>query len=247
MKACILPLVGFALVVPSHVLAQTYDQPGGLQAGGLAPPPAVGSEPFSGSKSETEQDLDRAEREDSGRGLEFLWLQAEGGGSYLGLGTASSDNLLAPGAVQETGFGYVFGGAVGVRLLFATLGTRFRYGRFEDHDLWTLGGELGLRIPLGVLEPHASIGAGYAALLFADSADVPESVRVSGLDVRLLGGLDVFISKVVSVGGTVSGDVLFLSRGTVSAPGSPHAVVYSSEGSSVGLGLTVSAQVGLHF
>src|SRR4051794_22132008 len=48
---------------------------GGIQAGGLTPPPPVADTPASAQpKPSTEQNLDEAKKKDSGRGLEWLWL-----------------------------------------------------------------------------------------------------------------------------------------------------------------------------
>ena len=47
-----------------------------LQAGGLKPPEAVQSDSNGTAPSQTEATLDRADKEDSGRGLSFVWLKA---------------------------------------------------------------------------------------------------------------------------------------------------------------------------
>jgi len=39
------------------------------------------------------------------------------------------------------------GGGLGARLLYLTIGPRFHFAKFKDLGLWTLGGEVGLRIP----------------------------------------------------------------------------------------------------
>src|SRR4051794_14604786 len=53
-----------------------------LQSGGLTPPPSSPAAPNPG-ESETYRQLERAEREDAGRGLEFVWLGVEAGYEYL--------------------------------------------------------------------------------------------------------------------------------------------------------------------
>src|SRR5262245_59189719 len=53
-----------------------------LTTGGLTPPPTMES---TSGENETLYTLERAEREDSGRGLEFVWLEAEAGYEYLSL------------------------------------------------------------------------------------------------------------------------------------------------------------------
>ena len=46
--------------------------------------------------------LDKAEKEDAGRGLEFFWLNGEFGVEHLGLQTFSSDKLIDVDAVDTT-------------------------------------------------------------------------------------------------------------------------------------------------
>ena len=56
--------------------APAYDP--SLQAGGLAPPPPMGTAPGQppppASGTSTEQRLDRAKEEDAGRGLNWIWI-----------------------------------------------------------------------------------------------------------------------------------------------------------------------------
>src|SRR5262245_22795848 len=60
---------------PAHAQAPSPD----LSSGGLAPPPAVesqkaGEQEQQPAPGDTEQDLARAEQEDAGRGLQWVWL-----------------------------------------------------------------------------------------------------------------------------------------------------------------------------
>ena len=50
-----------------------------MQAGGLAPPPPMQptTPPPSTNTGNTEQQLDRAKKEDAGRGLNWVWLNLE--------------------------------------------------------------------------------------------------------------------------------------------------------------------------
>ncbi|MGC4070748.1 MAG: hypothetical protein QM784_39960 [Polyangiaceae bacterium] len=160
----------------SSVLAQGTTQPdpyaspggSGLEAGGLAPP-GSGSSPgtstaYDPSAESTEQTLRKADEQDSGRGLEFVWLNAEAGYQLLGLQTFKAKNLVDAGLVKSTQQGMVFGGGLGVRLILLTLGGRFRLGNFENWQLWTLDAEAGIHLPLGRVEPYFTVGGGYASL-----------------------------------------------------------------------------------
>jgi hypothetical protein len=228
--------------------------PADLSAGGLAPPPAVESqsdaEAAAAGPNQTETELAEADRRDSGRGLEFVWLNGEIGVGHFGLGTFKKDDLLGPGP-GTTQTGLVVGGGAGLRLVFWTLGARFRYGAFSDWKLWTLGLEGGLHMPLGALEPYATLGVGYASV--SPSVEIAEldgtagsgSASAKGLDARLGVGVDYYLTNMFSVGLNVTGDMLVLSRSAVD--GAAAGTTYASDGSSIGAGVTATFVGGLHF
>jgi hypothetical protein len=148
------------------------------------------------------------------------------------------------------------GGGAGLRLVFWTVGARFRYAALPDWKLWTLGVEGGLHMPLGALEPYATLGVGYASVgsMKYESVDAMGQVtsRVSGgptakgLDVRLGVGVDYYLTNMFSVGLNVTGDMLVLSRSALD--GAQFAgTVYASDGSSIGAGVTGTLVGGLHF
>jgi len=237
------------------------DAPAGsnLQAGGLKPPEAVQSEPNANptKATQTEAELDRADKEDSGRGLEFAWLNAELGPQYVGLQALKANNLVDGTLVDSKGLGMGYGAGLGARLLAFTFGARFRFGNFSDWQLWTLGAEAGMHIPLGRLEPYFSLGAGYASLGGIKPAGPAGSFDSSahGLDLRGSAGLDVYLTNTFSIGGNLSGDLLFLGRSAPAAVPLPpasnadeqHAVdVYSQHGSGIGAGGMLSLVLGLH-
>lgn len=238
--------------------AQGYAQGSDLEAGGLAPPPsAESSDPFAPTNT-TASELERAEEEDSGRGLEFFWLNGELGMEHLGLQTFEANNLVDAEVVESTQTGLLYGGGIGIRLLFLTLGGRFRLGNFPDWQLWTLNAELGLHIPLGALEPYFTFGGGYASLGSFSSENIggdlnDTGVDITGFNLRIGGGLDIYLSEVFSIGGNVTGEMLFLQRPEVEEKDlGPLADtkaedVYRNDGSSIGAGLTFTGVVGLHF
>jgi hypothetical protein len=248
------------LLLPA--LARAEDAPAGadLEAGGLKPPAPVESAASSAPPSQPEAQLELAKQEDSGRGLEFVWLNADVGGEYLGLQTLKAKQLVDSNIVKSKGLGAVYGAGLGVRLLVFTVGARFRLGNFSDWQVWTLNAEAGLRIPLGRLEPYVTLGGGYASLgdfggsTFASSLKAA-SVKANGVDVRAGVGLDVYLTNTFSVGGNLTGEALFLGRsGTNSAPPSGAsqnelnaAAVFAGHGSGIGAGATLSAVLGLHF
>jgi hypothetical protein len=220
-----------------------------MQAGGLSPPPSTSSSPES---METERQLSEAESEDSGRGLEFFFINAEFGVEHLGLQAFKANDLVDAEVVETSQTGLTYGAGLGVRLLFLTIGARFRLSDFSAWQVWTLNGEVGYRIPLGDLEPYFYLGGGFASLGAFEASDVgggarADDVDVSGFDIRAGGGLDYYLTPVFSIGASVSGELLALSRSRLSGQAAPSAGVYTADGSSLGFGFTGTAVLGLHF
>lgn len=221
-----------------------------LSAGGLAPPPALETAPPPGAApatpAATEAELAKADKEDSGRGLEFVWLNGEVGVMHLGLGTFSNDKIADP-SVSTTQTGVVAGAGAGLRLLFITAGVRFRYAPLPDLTLWTLGLEAGLHWQLGSLEPYVTLGAGYAQ---AGKLSGPDDPTLRGVDARGSVGLDYYLTNMFSLGVNVGGDLLFLSRnGACTQPLTDSGQVNPNcqDGSSTGGAVTATALAGLHF
>lgn len=208
--------------------------------------------------AQTERQLEESDREDSGRGLEFVWLVGEVGYQQVGLTTFEANDLVDANVTKTKQGGLMYGGGLGVRLVFLTLGARFRLGSFDQWQLWTLNGEVGLRIPLGKLEPYFTLGGGYASLGSFESSKLggglqAQDVEITGYDLRGGFGLDLYLSNVVTIGGLLTGDVLGLTRPGVDprklqGGGSSQttADVYAADGSSVGAGFAATFVLGLH-
>jgi hypothetical protein len=248
---------------PAAQPQQPYAQPqpapyGGLQAGGLAPPPPMGTTPPNG---EVARELDRAKEEDAGRGLTWVWIEVEGGYEHVGLSTFESDEqALTAGFVESTGDGAVVGAGLGVKLLFLTLGARGRAGFFEAFQLMSLGGEVGARIPLGNLEPRFAVGAGWAGLgsLTGTLQGAADAMSVRGYYARASGGLDYFVTPTFSIGASASWELLGLTRPGLgvaeiatlqetSDAASTRATALAAEGSSYGSAIAITGALGLHF
>jgi len=209
-----------------------------------------------GFQGPTEMQLRKAEQKDSGRELEWFYLNAEGGYQVLGLQTLSSKDL-AYGTTSTSGSGPMVGAGLGVRLMFITIGARARMGMFEQYKATTLNAELGWHLPLGSIEPYFTIGGGYAFLSSLEAARWGSSdASVRGFDIRGGFGLDYYVTPVFSIGGNLTGDFLFLSRKAVTPdssaiqPGGLDVAAQKaakSDGSSVGASFTSSIVLGLHF
>jgi hypothetical protein len=226
--------------------APTYAPPAPppLETGGLTPPP---TSPRPEGENQTLERLERAEREDAGRGLEFVWLDVESGYEYIALEGLASNGLVDGRVLDDSGSALSLGAAAGVRLIFITLGGRFRLARASDWDLWTLNAEVGLHVPLGAFEPWFTLGAGYASLGSFDTDGVRPG-SVSGFDARLGAGLDWYINPLLSLGAQATFELLSLRRAAAAQPGTGDpAQVYARDGDGLGVGVTLSAGLGLHF
>jgi hypothetical protein len=213
--------------------------PSTLSAAGLAPPPAIetapapnaapgaNAQPGAPTTASTEAALERADREDSGRGLEFVWLNAEAGFTYIDSGSA-----LAERTSNKAGF--VTGAGVGARLVFVTVGARFRYAPMPNYTFWSLGLEGGIHAPLGALEPYATLGAGYAS--FGSFAGSGWSAKADGFDARLGAGVDYYLTPMFSLGANVSGDLLLVRTRVNGTPNGTTGGAFSA-----------TAVAGLHF
>lgn len=219
------------------------------------PPPPVYESSDSGSK-------------DSGRGLEWFYLEAEGGISHVGLQTFNIDETnFSAGFIPTEATGPLIGAGVGLRLLFITLGARGRVGLYDAWDMFSVGGEAGFHIPLGNLEPHFNLGGGYTALGSYKSAIDNQSVQgaldntqIRGFYIRANAGLDYYLTPVLSLGVSASGEVLGLTRPGVdpskvtaiqndqslTSAQQSAAEALKLEGSSYGASVTATAVVGLH-
>lgn len=238
---------------PTHSTG-AQGQNSSMSSGGLAPP---SSQPTDGASAATEMDLQRAEKEDSGRGLEFFYLNVEGGYAHIGLQTFKANDIVDADLTKTTDSGYVLGAGLGLRLVFITIGPRFRLAKFSEYDIWTLNGEFGLHIPLGNFEPYFTVGAGYASLGGFDvkNLSAQDDIDVKGYNVRVGGGFDYYLSPSFSVGANITGELLGLTRPGVRIsannnpqnPGEAQSQVLAADGSSIGTMFSATAVLGLHF
>ncbi len=241
-----------------------------------APPPAPGATPgvnpgawgapattpggvgtVGAMPSGTARDLDQAEREDSGRGLEWFWAQAEGGVNYVGLDAVDGRRLVLEGE-KGSAAAPVAGVALGGRVLFFTAGVRARAAFLPAGQLGTLALEGGYHVPLGNFEPYVQIGAGYARLFGNDRPDVSTTAPTTqGFDARLAGGFDYYLAPQFSIGLLANAELLWLWRSGVTALNEAvesedaatqrRAAEAAKDGSGVGVAAGLTAVAGLHF
>jgi hypothetical protein len=235
---------------------------GGMSAGGLAPPPPMPGPPPAGS-GKTEEQLEKAKKADSGRGLEWVWVDVGGGYQHIGLQTFNpSETAFTAGFVSTTANAGLISGGVGLRLLFFTLGARGRIGFAGPFELFSLGPEVGAHFPVGNIEPHVELGGGWTGLgAFKGPVGDAGAVSMHGFYVRLGGGADYYLTPVFSVGLAASFELLGLTRpgaspdqiaalkasSGLSDADRARAVELGQKGSSFGGALGLTGQLGLHF
>jgi hypothetical protein len=261
--------VASAVLLVSLAYVKTADAQD-MSAGGLAPPPPMAPSSYQApAASETSRDLDDSKKGDSGRGLEWFYLEAEGGFQHVGLRTFNVDEeSFSAGFIETQSSGPVIGVGVGLRLIFITIGARGRVGFFNSWDLFSVGGELGLHLPLGNLEPHFEVGGGYTALgsfkgaiESGQAAQALQNTQIHGFYVRGGAGLDYYITPIFSIGVSANVELLGLTRPgldpsqvtqiqsdpNLSTLQQARAEVLKAEGSSYGAAATGTAVLGLHF
>jgi hypothetical protein len=235
--------------------------------------PAPGATPTDGSQPNmsAQADLDKAQKEDSGLGLEWVWATADVGASYVDMKSFSASQLAV---TNSNAGGAVWGLAAGVRIIFLTLGVRVR--NHTALNLWQIDADVGFHMRINRFDPYLAFRGGYDTVgTLSQSVDVATTggsvsqtpqVQVHGGNAGMALGFDYYLAHAISFGGEAAGDVLFLSRPASPLPAltpaqqmainaSPQAMMsyqqaqqlYAQSGSSVGFGATFTAHVGIHF
>lgn len=232
---------------PDAAPVSTSEEEGRLSAGGLEAPGNF--RPDDAREHGAEQELEDADRRDSGRGLEFAWLVGGVGLAVIDVAALDGASTLAPGAATG-GAGVEFGGGLGVRLLYFTAGARIRGADVGVMNTWSVLGELGIKFPIGNLEPFALVDVGYAAVEGLFAGEVSSGLRgVSGLSTGLSLGADYYLSNNFSLGAEATGRLYFLGRpaqdpSLFSGSMDPS---YASGASSTGAGFALTARIGFHY
>jgi hypothetical protein len=240
----------------------------------LAPPstgePAAddsaASAPKDGNAKPDDKKADDEKKKDSGRGLEWVYLNAGAGFSYIDMSVISASNLL-PGPLTATSNqpsasqGPAFSLGAGLRLFILTLGARATLNELSAFNLWQIDGELGLHIPIGHFEPYFGLHGGYCfvgtlsdGLSGLTSGSQSPAIQISGGDFGAQLGLDYYFNHFVSLGIDVSGSLLFLQRPPAPLPKLPAGVTvpaslqsdYAKSGDSIGAGVAPTLRLGFH-
>jgi hypothetical protein len=248
-RAVVLLLLGCSLALPSLARAQSLEPPPPLAPSPPAMTPAYAPPPARANE----------EAEDSGLGLEWVWINADVGGAFVNMQSFSQSNLAL---TKTEGGGPAFGVGAGMRLLFLTLGVRVRDLLLSSiGSLWELSLEGALHTRIWHIDPYFGVRGGYnfVGSLSSDSVQVaggsaPPDVSIHGFNIGPMVGIDVYLAKIVSIGGDVDAQFLFLQRPAPTLPAAlqgqvpaQYQTLYGQSGSSVGFGVTAAAHLGILF
>jgi hypothetical protein len=245
-------LASFAAVIAAAPCAAAQWQQPGLPVPQVSPPSA--------DEIRTIQILDQAKRDDAGRRLEWVWIDAQGGFEQLGMQLFSGGQSFVGGYIPTSSSGGTVSLAAGARLLFLTVVLRGRVGVFDSGQLWRVGPEVGFHVPLGRVEPHVELSASYAAMdNLHDSIGgaAGSAITLRGFGARAGTGVDFYVAPTVSLGIDASAELLGLFRAALSGDqvaaiqqkanntGTP--ALLSQSASAWGGTVAITAVFGLHF
>ncbi len=249
---------------------QPQPQPNQTQQQPLAPPPPI-QQTTPPPPASTEQRLDDSKKQDSGRGLEFLYLNAQIGGAFDALGSFTNTLQIQ----NTTTGGAMIGAEAGVRFVWFTLGVRFRYDMLSSFNVWQLNAVAGFHIPAGNWDPYVSVHGGYSAIGSIDpknfdagqlapgstTQDAANAFSTKGGNVGFSIGVDYYVARFFSIGIDGSFELLFLHQDPLKPPYPANCdatcqaaidqqlstyPLYQKSGDSAGVGIVGSAHLALH-
>ena len=219
-----------------------------------------------GSTRAFAEDKDKASREEKKEEEEkrpqWLYLSTEAGAQRASLEAFLIDDQGASyGFRDKSAVGPMLGVGAGVRFLVLTLGPRARFGLLDNFDLITVGGELGLRPPFGIFEPHLDLGGGYASVSQMESPTRGRELSADGGYARVSGGLDVHVTRGFTVGASAGWEIFGVTPDGVSLTDAREMVdealdgdangvenkVRGAEGSGWGTAISLGVTLGLHY
>jgi hypothetical protein len=202
-------------------------------------------------------------QESDGRAADFIWLEVEGGVSYVNLIALENENfaydgtpITGPTFAQYEGLGPMVAAGGGFRIFILAIGMRGTYASYLARDgrpgfeIGTFGGEVHLRIPTPVVEPWIRVGAGYAWQASTGYTNfTASSPHVDGWTVNGALGLDIFFTWWLSLG--IGGQVDFLNmtrqRDPTAACMGITEFCPEQEGDAIGIQARGFLSLGLHF
>lgn len=188
-----------------------------------------------------------AEEDDGHKAV--LWLEAGIGASYVDMAALSNDNLY-PSLVELKGFGPAATLGAHVRIAFITLGARVSLASYPGFEVGTATVEVGIQPATQFVQPYLRVGFGYGWHGDANYSDPNLShTDVYGYVLEGGFGLELLISKLLSIGAGLDVDLLNMHRQAVSGLDmtSPTAVSLMNPGDAVGLQVRAQLHASLRF
>lgn len=175
-----------------------------------------------------------------------VYIQPRFGYSFVNMIAFSQENFI-PEAERIQGSGFHGGLGLGFRFYWLTLGAYVDLARFPDFHIGVVGPEVALHFPIPVVQPYLRVALGYA-WVGNPNFDEPSlsETTVTGLAAEAGFGLDVKLSRALSLGAGADIAFLNLTRQGVAGARTIGAVDLEENGDSVGLMLRISAQLTLH-
>src|SRR5580692_9935011 len=191
-----------------------------------ATPPPAEQPPTPAASDTSTSSSEEPKKEDTGLGLEWVWINADAGYSFADLGSFSSHSL---GIATTSSSGAEFGLGAGVRLFTLTAGLRVRDLPLSVGNVVELDGELGFHSP-GSFQVYFGARGGY---LFSGSLSAnavggalgnggtPPDVTFHGGNLGFMLGIDYYFNHFISLGLDANPEFMFIERPPVPLPGIP--------------------------
>lgn len=191
-------------------------------------------------------DSDRdEEEEDDEDSWGVFYLQALGGYSFANVVQFSQENFV-PEATELSGSGLFGGVGAGFRIYWITLGAQATLASYFGFELGTVGLDVGLHLPIPVVQPYLRVGIGYAWMGDADYSDPMLSrTDVYGYAIDAGLGLDIKLARFLSLGAGFDAAFLNMTRQALS-DGNVTGVDIQEDGDAVGLQIRLHAQLTFH-
>jgi hypothetical protein len=181
------------------------------------------------SPSEEVANAPEEEKKDSGLGLEWLWINVEGGYSFADLASFNESKL----ALQSTkSSGGVAGIAAGVRFLSLSVGLHMRDIPLSVGNVVEFDGELGFHTRISHADFYIGLRGGYlfSGNLSPDTVKdatvaggSPPNVTIHGGNAGLMVGFDHYFNHFLSLGIDINPEAMFIQRPPATPPKLPTA------------------------
>jgi hypothetical protein len=191
---------------------------------------------------DADPDADDEEDEDS---WGVFYLQALGGYSFANVVQFSQENFV-PEATELSGSGLFGGVGAGFRIYWITLGAQATLASYFGFELGTVGLDIGLHLPIPIVQPYLRVGFGYAWMGDADYTDPMLSrTDVYGYAIDAGLGLDIKLARFLSLGAGFDAAFLNMTRQALT-DGNVTGVDIQEDGDAVGLQIRLHAQLTFH-